>query len=329
MNHDLVGDRIANYDVKKKVSSDSLFDYYEAEHIFLQRKVILKTPREGIAEIEAAKAELHRQIAQPDFLHNQSSFIWDYFEDSGKVYIATEKQAERVSLEVYIAKNQHLTQEKTLRIFNQLTEIIYAAHQIGLVHLALNPKNIFIENEQLHIEAFSNTALQEENYRSPEELKSGEVSILSNIYSLGKILEFLFTNADAKLKNTNMLSHKFKEVIAIATEHNPKERFANGKEFLEALSEEVSEEEIENKNAFKGLPIVLFITFSVFFLLITFNIADEEDKKNTLAYDLYDQTRIRKSLDSIKKVRKNELIRDSIRIARNKAENLQKIHIHK
>jgi len=48
-----------------------------------------------------------------------------------------------------------------------------------------------------------------------------------------------------------------------------------------------------------------------------------------LVYNLYDQARIKKIRDSVRNVRKQEFIRDSIRIAQNKAENLQKVHIHK
>jgi serine/threonine protein kinase len=330
MKTNLVGEKLLNYEIKALVSSDEIFCIYLAEHTLFNRKVYVKTLNAANAGNTQAKEQLKAEARNNRFGHHQTRILYDLIETNDNIYLITEKTNEGIDLERYITQFGAMTEEKAIRIFSQILAIVGAAHQIGLIHRNLQAKQIILIDNQVKVLGFeeTDTLTQQESYQSPEEQKKNILNEQSNIYSLGKILCLMLlghTTAHPKAK----LSPKLKEAIAVATESNPKDRFANCREFLLALSEEVSTEEVADKHAFKQLPVVLFGLLLCIFAILVYRVLDEDDKKNILAYNLYDQTRIKRVLDSMKKVKQQEFIRDSIRIAQNKAENMQKIHIHK
>jgi len=330
MKTNLVGERLLNYEIKALVKPDEMFNTYLAEHTLLNRKVYVKMLNAANVGNVQAKEQLKTEAHNIRFEHHQTCILYDLIETNDNVYLITEKIDEGIDLEQYIAQFGVMTEEKALRIFSQILEIVGAAHQIGLIHRNLQAKQIILIGNQVKFLGFEETDSlpKQADYQSPEERKKNILNEQSNIYSLGKILSLMLfgqTSIDRKAK----LSIKLKEAIAVATENNPKDRFSNCQEFLLALSEELSTEEVADKHAFKQLPLIVFGILLCIFIAFVYTIVDEDNKKNVLAYDLYDQTRIKRVLDSTKKVRQQEFIRDSIRIAQNKAENMQKIHIHK
>lgn len=330
MKTNLVGEKLLNYEIKALLSADDKFCTYLAEHTLFNRKVYIKTLNANNIDNAEAKNQLKNEARPMRFEHHQTRITYDLIETNENIYLITEKLEDGLNLELYIARFGALTEEKALRIFSQVLEIIGAAHQIGLIHRNLQAKQIILLDNQVKLLGFeeNDTLPFQITYQSPEELKKNILNEKSNIYSLGKILALMLTGKTEIDKKTT-ISPKLKEAILIATETNPKDRFANCKEFSLALSEEISTEEVAEKHAFKQLPLIIFGVLLFSFIAFVYTILDEDNKKNVLAYDLYDQTRIKKVLDSVKRVKQQEFIRDSIRIAQNKAENMQKIHIHK
>ncbi|PKQ70536.1 protein kinase domain-containing protein [Raineya orbicola] len=328
MTAQLVGERLLNYEIKSFLRSESFYDFYLAEHLLFDRKVLIKTLNSAFLQNTEAKENLRREAQNLRFAHPQGTLLYDFIETPENIYLIKEYLENKLTLEQYIIQNGTLTEEKMLRIFRQILDILASAHHIGIIHPALNPKNIILEGNQVKIIGFESSALQEKNFQSPEEIQKGNLSVESNIFSLGKIACFmLFGTTELPKKHTNSL--KIYEAIAIATEKNPKERFHSCTEFATALSEEVSIEEVEVKHAYKHLPLMVLGVLLALLAFMLYDIADETDEQNRLVYNLYDKARIKKIRDSVRNVRKQEFIRDSIRIAQNKAENLQKIHIHK
>ncbi|GAB4125146.1 MAG: hypothetical protein OHK0045_08540 [Raineya sp.] len=331
MKTNLVGEKLLNYQIKALVSTDELFCTYLAEHALFNRKVYIKTLNSNHLNNTQAKEEL-KNIARGSmrFQHHQTRILYDLIESNEGIYLITESLEEGINLERYIAQFGAMTEEKAVRIFSQILEIVESAHKIGLVHRNLQAKQIILLGNQVKVLGFeeTDTLPKDSSYQSPEELKKNILNEQSNLYSLGKILALMLTGK-TDIDKKSLISPKLKEAIAAATENNPKNRLANCGEFSLALSEEVSAEEVADKHAFKHLPIIIFGVFLAIFALFVYLIVNENDQKNTLVYDLYNQARIKRMLDSIKQVKQQEFIRDSIRIARNKAENMQKIHIHK
>lgn len=330
MKTNLIGEKLLNYEIKSLASADDTFSTYLAEHTLFQRKVYIKTLNTNNIGNVQAKEQLKNEARSIRFAHHQTRLLYDLIETNDSIYLITEKIDEAIHLEQYIAQFGTMTEEKAIRIFSQILEIVGAAHKIGLIHRNLQAKQIVLQANQVKVLGFEEiqTLSPEAAYQSPEEKKKNILNEQSNIYSLGKILALMLLGK-TEIHKADILSPKLKEAIAVATENNPKERFTDCQEFALALSEEVSTEEVADKHAFKQLPTIVFGVLVLVFLLFVYSIADEDNQKNQLAYDLYNQTKIQKILDSVKKAKQQEFIRDSIRIARNKAENMQKVHIHK
>lgn len=329
MKANLVGERLLNYEIKKHQSSDELFDYYEAEHLLFDRKVLVKTLNANHVGSAQAKEQLKKESQKLSFQHNQTILVYDLIETSDNAYLIVEKADNKLTLNQYIQSLGVMTEDKALRLFFQILDIVGAAHQIGLVHPQLSAQNILIEGNQVKVKGFeAHNTVVEELYQSPEEKKSGTKTIQSNIYSLGKILTTMLVGSP-DIHKAKKISAKTLEAIKAATENSESQRFKDCKEFATALTEEVSTEEVEDQHAFKHLPLVLLGVVAIIFSLLVFTVADDDNQKNTLAYDLYDKTKIKKGLDSIQKAKRQEYLRDSAKIARGKAENLQKVHVHK
>lgn len=330
MKTNLIGEKLLNYEIKSLVTADDTYSIYLAEHTLFQRKVYIKTLNVNHISNLEAKERLKNEARSVRFNHHQTRILFDLIETNDSVYLITEKTDEGMHLEQYIAQFGAMTEEKAIRIFSQILEIVGAAHKIGLIHRNLQAKQIFLKGNQVKVMGFEEEEHLAPNpdYQSPEEKKKNLLNEQSNIFSLGKILALMLLGK-TDLTTKEALSLKLKEAIAVATENNPKERFADCQEFAQALSEEVSAEEIADKHAFKQLPLLVFGILLAILAAYLYKIGIDDEQKSQLAYDLNDQARIRKMLDSVKKAKQQEFIRDSIRIAQNRAENLQKIHIHK
>jgi LysM repeat protein len=329
MKANLVGERLLNYEIKRHLNSDELFDFYEAEHLLFDRRVLIKTLNIQAQGNPQAKEQLKKEATNKAFQHSQTLIIYDFIETAENAFLITDATDGWLNLEQYILRFGAMTEEKATRLFLQILEIIGAAHRIGLYHPCLNPQSILIQGEQVKVIGFEGTSYAVDAlFASPEEKEKSVINTKANIFSLGRIFAWMLTG-NAQIPKGATISHKLQEAILVATEHSPAQRFENCQEFAKALTAEVSDEEIEDKHAFTYFPLIVFGVLLSVFLIMIFVIGDENDEKSSLAYDLYDQTRIRKSLDSIRKAKRQEFIRDSIRIAMSKAENLQKIHIYK
>ncbi|MCS6795232.1 MAG: LysM peptidoglycan-binding domain-containing protein [Raineya sp.] len=328
MTAQLVGERLLNYEIKSFLRSETFYDYYLAEHLLFDRKVLIKTLNAAHLQNVEAKEKLRREIHNLRFTHPQSKVLYDFIETPENSYLVLEYLEDKLNLEQYIIQNGTLTEEKMLRLFRQILDILGSAHQIGIIHPALNPKNIIIEGNQVKIVGFENPNYQDKNYQSPEEIQKGTRNEQSNIFSLGKIGIFMLFGI-TELPKKHAINPKIYEALAVATEKNPKERFSTCAEFATALSEEISVEEVEIKHAFTNLPVIILGVLLAILAFMLYDIIDETDERGSLVYNLYDQARIKKIRDSVRNARRQEFIRDSIRIAQNRAENLQKIHVHK
>jgi len=330
MKTNLVGEKLLNYEIKSLINTDENFSIYSAEHTLFGRKVFIKTLNDANTSNTQAKEQLKAEARNNRFGHHQTRILYDLIETNDNIYLITEKTNEGIDLERYITQFGAMTEEKAIRIFSQILAVVGAAHQIGLIHRNLQAKQIILIDNQVKVLGFEETdnLPKQADYQSPEEQKKNILNEQSNIYSLGKILALMLTG-NTKITQKVSISPKLKEAIAVATETNPKERFKDCREFALALSEEMSVEEVADKHAFTHLPLIVFGVLLAIFMLFIYAVLDEDNTKSSLAYNLYDQARIKRILDSVKKAKQQEFIRDSIRIAQNRAENMQKIHIHK
>ncbi|GAA0863973.1 AAA domain-containing protein [Paraclostridium tenue] len=129
--------------------------------------------------------------------------------DKNKLFLVME-YLEHKTLKEYINNEQVLMEDK-INIAISIVEAIAFAHEKGVIHRDLNPKNIMINNPKdiriidfgiskilSHIYNDENTVkcYMTINYASPEQLLREDVRTQSDIYSLGLTLSYLFSEND-------------------------------------------------------------------------------------------------------------------------------------
>jgi eukaryotic-like serine/threonine-protein kinase len=154
----------------------------------------------------------------------------------------------KYNLYEYIKKNNSvLTQVQRFDIATQVINAIKYAHDRNILHRDISPNNalvFFKEREPIikvcdfglgkgteslsYYTASSASGYGQILYVSPEQrVKLKDSTIKSDIYSLGKLIYFIFTGKDPD----NLKPFELSTLIIKATEENPEDRFANISEF--------------------------------------------------------------------------------------------------
>lgn len=148
----------------------------------------------------------------------------------------------------YIKKhNSTLSAEARFHIIDQVINAIKYAHERGILHRDISPNNVlvFFEGDKLtvrvadfglgkdsesisHYTASSASGYGQILYVSPEQRqKLKDATSQSDIYSLGKLVYFIFTGRDPD----NMKAFELSTLVTKATEEKPEDRFRDIREF--------------------------------------------------------------------------------------------------
>jgi len=144
----------------------------------------------------------------------------------------------------YIKKNNSkLTLTERFEITQQIIRAIKFAHDKNIIHRDLSPNNILVfKKEKQLIIKVSDFGLGKDKqslsyyskssasgygqilYVSPEQIKKlKDATIQSDIYSLGKLIYFIFTGKDPK----DLKQFELSSLVNKCIEENPQDRFAN------------------------------------------------------------------------------------------------------
>ena len=243
-------------------------EVYRAEDLKLEQPVALKFLPEALAKDGAALARFHREVrVARQIAHPNVCRVYDIGGAEGLSFLSMEfiRGEELASV---IKRFGRLPQDKALAIARQICAGLAAAHDVGVVHRDLKPGNIMIdENGDVRITDFGLAGLMEEfgggaslegtpEYMSPEQLAGGELTVKSDIYSLGLVLYEIFTGRKAfsagtltdllRLRKTDSLPESpssvvkdldplVERVIERCLAPDPKERPANALQVANAL----------------------------------------------------------------------------------------------
>ena len=194
------------YRVVQLIGRGGMGDVYLAEDALLGRQVALKFPRfEGDAGSEAlARFRREAQIAA-GFHHPNLCPIYDFGQMNG-IWFLTMPYITGRPLSALIAERGRLRQDEATSLISCVARAMAVAHAAGVVHRDLKPSNILLNDDGLPIVtdfglARRNTQLDPfltgegalvgtPAYMAPEQIgrASDEVSVKSDIYSLGVIL---------------------------------------------------------------------------------------------------------------------------------------------
>ena len=184
-------------------------EVYRAEDLKLDQDVALKFLPEKLVQDGAALARFHREVRiAREISHANVCRVFDIGETNGVPFISME-YVDGEDLSTLLRRIGRLPQDKAIDIARQLCAGIAAAHDHGVLHRDLKPSNVMLDDRgKVRIMDFGLAGVSTEiqgselssgtpAYMAPEQLAGREVTIQSDIYSLGLVLYEIFTGKRA------------------------------------------------------------------------------------------------------------------------------------
>ena len=167
---------------------------------------------------------------------HQIHFLVGVFD--GSTEMLTLEQGNFLTFEQQLIENPSIVGRNNFigNVVSELLDFVAALHKKGIYHICFSPTNVFlrkgdtmpllISHGSFYLEAESPEIFfaAEKDYVAPEVLKGDKVDERSDVYSLGKFIEYLFTVTDMPLE--------YKKIVKKATKELPDERYDS----VEAMS---------------------------------------------------------------------------------------------
>ncbi len=180
-------------------------EIYRVEDLKLGQTVALKFLPERLARNGAALARFHREVRLArQVSHPNVCRVFDLGEARGRPFLSMEF-IEGEDLSSLLRNGGPLPPDRAVEIGYQLCAGLAAIHDASVLHQDLKPSNVMIDTRgRARITDFGVAALAGEQgpgearagtlaYMAPEQIASGEVSVRSDLYSLGLVLYEMFT----------------------------------------------------------------------------------------------------------------------------------------
>jgi serine/threonine protein kinase len=202
----LLADR---YRIVALIGRGGMGEVYRAEDLKLDQDVALKFLPEKLVQDGAALARFHREVRiAREISHPNVCRVFDIGEANGVPFISME-YVDGQDLSTLLRRIGRLPQDKALDIARQLCAGIAAAHDHGVLHRDLKPANVMLDDRgKVRIMDFGLAGIATDiqgseissgtpAYMAPEQLAGKEVTIQSDLYSLGLVLYEVFTGKRA------------------------------------------------------------------------------------------------------------------------------------
>lgn len=207
------------------------------------KRLIAKRLLKGFSELhsfqEAFKSEFEigKRLNHPNILPYEEYVK----EEDGQFYIRM-AGIQCVPFDYYLKENPaFIAQTKEIdRIIGEIMDAVAYMHQEGVLHLDLRPSNLLLTKTQKSIQVINpastylhckpSIAIGDKTFTAPEIIEQiNEGDERSDIYSIGKIIEYIFTYADVPLT--------YRRVVKKATQANPAKRYKSVQEMKKAIKQ--------------------------------------------------------------------------------------------
>lgn len=254
----------SRYRIGEKISESIFSVTYKGFYIGTDKPVIIKIYKRGT--LNSSLIREMRQKVKDFSLFNHPGIAKIIDGDYGwQGFYYVREFIDGSSLADLQQKGERFEQEKAAAIVREVLETLEITHAKNIVHGALKPSNIFIDQQGIVkvvdfvIESAVKDAMpqkaveliEDAEYASPEELLGEPGTTVSDLYSLGLILYELATSKQilsqqglsrniAKLKSPpsvtdSTLPKYLNEIISKSLRKDPLLRFRSAREFRESL----------------------------------------------------------------------------------------------
>jgi tRNA A-37 threonylcarbamoyl transferase component Bud32 len=136
-----------DYEIIEVIGQGGMGVVFRARHKLRRREVALKVIHDHLANNEELRARFLREARILDRLdHPNILALRDYFEDRGRLVIATDFLTGRTLAEV-LGDGAPLPRETSLVYLSSILQGVAHAHGQGIIHRDLKPSNIFVTRE--------------------------------------------------------------------------------------------------------------------------------------------------------------------------------------
>ena len=237
------------------------------------------------------EAQMTGRLQHPNILP-----IYDAGEENGSYYVVTEHVHGARTLAAYCKPDNLLRIDDVVEIIFKCAKALHYAHGRGVIHRDIKPSNIMLTlDNDVRIIDFGIALVTDSDisriegiagspsYMSPEQVQSAEITLKSDIYSLGAVMYELLTGfRPFRANNLSKLLHQIvyatpppihtlrsdipeelEELVVTALQKDPEDRFANGLAFAGTLTQVFQKlrsehEHIDKKERFDTLRKLRF-----------------------------------------------------------------------
>ena len=265
--------KIGRYRVVKEIGRGGMGVVYLARDPFIDRQVAIKTsltapPTDPLEFDEYQHAFFNEARAAGKLTHRNIVAVYDAFVDTLHSYLVME-YVEGSTLADFCRQDNLLPVNKVVNIVFLCAKALNFAHESGVVHRDVKPKNILMTpNGQPKISDFGIAAIQGAKgldyetpltgsicYSSPEQLRKDTLTQQSDIFSLGVVMYELLTGvrpfeADTGVATFYKITHEdplpvrthrqelpesLERILACCLSRDLDNRYRNGLQLAQAL----------------------------------------------------------------------------------------------